>query len=80
MYRGVVLCDHRPDCSDQCMFLGIILRGFSDSLLKLSDRNVPGIYRLHRMFGMSRGVVLCDNGPECSYRFLCVWKIFDRLI
>ena len=50
MSSGVVLCDHRSECSDSC----------------LCPWHIPGFVWIDRLLGLSSWVVLCDHWSLCS--------------
>ena len=91
VFRRLVLCYQGPECSNWRLREREILCCIINCVFKLPHRNVSSIYRLLCVHGMSRRLILCYYGPECSNWRLrereilyciinCVFKLLFRLL
>ena len=73
MRRWILLCYHRPDCSDSRLLNWEILGNFSFRVFKLSLWFLSGHDWINIMRGMHRRLVLCHRRLKCSDRSLRRW-------
>jgi len=79
-FRNIIKCRRFLLHIYNCMCIWAILINRLYQLHKLFHGHLSGLDRIHFVYGMHRGIILCYHGFDCSDGRLCNWKIFSCFI
>jgi len=75
-FRNIIKCKRFLLHIYNCMFCRVVFINRLYHLYKLSCGDLSGLDRIHFVYGMHWGIILCLHGSDFSDRRLRCWKIF----